>query len=148
MSCRSVSLTYSCNNKLSGLSNEAKDFIERLLVVNPKRRLTANQALSHLWIRKHNRNSSFMDSLNSSELQLVPIEEKAMVVRRHGLEPTEQRVPVRDVSSRQRHRGSGRAAAGATNRRNPIRDPRPVAASGERVPSARRPNRRVFRREP
>ena len=42
----------------AGISEEAKDFISRLLVVNPKERMTAKQALSHPWIVKyHSRNS-------------------------------------------------------------------------------------------
>lgn len=35
----------------TGLSEEVKDFIDRLLVVNPRERLSARQALSHVWIR-------------------------------------------------------------------------------------------------
>ena len=35
-----------------GLSANAKDFIERLLIVNPKKRMTAKQALSHKWVRQ------------------------------------------------------------------------------------------------
>lgn len=44
-----------------GLSEDAKDFIERLLVVNPKKRMTARQALSHSWIRKSHRSASQTD---------------------------------------------------------------------------------------
>ena len=35
----------------TGLSEEVKDFIDRLIVVNPRERLSARQALSHVWIR-------------------------------------------------------------------------------------------------
>lgn len=41
-----------------GISNDAKDFIERLLVVDPKQRMSAKQALSHSWIRKFHVTSS------------------------------------------------------------------------------------------
>jgi serine/threonine protein kinase len=34
----------------SSISEEAKDFIHRLLMVNPTARLTAEQALKHPWI--------------------------------------------------------------------------------------------------
>ena len=35
----------------SGVSEEAKDLIRKLLVVNPRERLTAEQALAHPWMR-------------------------------------------------------------------------------------------------
>lgn len=44
-----------------GISENAKDFIERLLVVNPTERMTARQALSHSWIRKFHRSASQTD---------------------------------------------------------------------------------------
>ena len=46
---------------VKGLSEDAKDFIERLLVVNPKKRLTARQALSHKWIRNFHLSASQTD---------------------------------------------------------------------------------------
>ncbi|KAL7526967.1 hypothetical protein ACHAXR_002996 [Thalassiosira sp. AJA248-18] len=36
-----------------GASKEAKDFISRLLRVNPRKRMTVDQALNHPWIAKH-----------------------------------------------------------------------------------------------
>ncbi|XP_051127213.1 calcium-dependent protein kinase 18-like isoform X2 [Andrographis paniculata] len=36
----------------SGISNAAKDFVRKLLVKNPRARLTAAQALSHPWVRE------------------------------------------------------------------------------------------------
>ncbi|XP_078433052.1 CDPK-related kinase [Wolffia australiana] len=36
------------------LSNEAKDFVKRLLSKDPRRRMSAAQALSHPWIRNYN----------------------------------------------------------------------------------------------
>jgi len=84
----------------SGLSEEAKDFIDRLLVVDPKRRLTASQALSHLWIRKHNQ-TRLAGSINSNEqLALVPVEEHAIVVR--GVQP--RRPTVQKGTSRNENR--------------------------------------------
>lgn len=38
-----------------GVSKEARDFIGRLLRVNPKKRMSAEQALNHPWIVKHNK---------------------------------------------------------------------------------------------
>jgi calcium/calmodulin-dependent protein kinase I len=35
-----------------GISDEAKDFISRLLVVEPALRLTARRALNHVWLKK------------------------------------------------------------------------------------------------
>ncbi|KAL7554246.1 hypothetical protein ACHAWF_017664 [Thalassiosira exigua] len=64
-----------------GLSEEAKDFVDRLLVVDPKRRLTARQALSHLWIRRNSRRAEIRRSVNSEEFALVPAVERSVVVR-------------------------------------------------------------------
>ena len=35
------------------VSNEAKDFIKKLLVVKPSDRMTVDQALSHPWLKGH-----------------------------------------------------------------------------------------------
>jgi len=135
----------------TGLSEEAKDFIDRLLVVDPKRRLTAKQALSHLWIRKHN-HASLMDSINSQELlALVPVKEKAIVVRRQPREPKERRGPARHEVGTQQRRVSGRAAAAkAAGGRNPRPGPKPsgpdVGGSGGGVASSGRPTSRAFGR--
>ena len=45
---------FSYSQWAKNISEEAKDFIDKLLVVNPKYRMTAKQALAHSWIRKHN----------------------------------------------------------------------------------------------
>ncbi|XP_022135852.1 CDPK-related kinase 5-like [Momordica charantia] len=45
------------------LSSEAKDFVKRLLNKDPRKRLTAAQALSHPWIRNHNRAKVLIDIL-------------------------------------------------------------------------------------
>ena len=36
---------------MTGLTEEAKDFINRLIVVDPRERMTAEQGLTHPWIR-------------------------------------------------------------------------------------------------
>ena len=36
------------------LPSEAKDFVKRLLNKDPRKRMTAAQALSHPWIQNHN----------------------------------------------------------------------------------------------
>jgi len=41
----------------TGLSEEAKDFINRLLVVDPRRRMSAKQALGHPWFMRRNNRS-------------------------------------------------------------------------------------------
>lgn len=67
----------------TGISEEAKDFIDALLVVDPKRRLTAKQGLTTPWIRKHNERLARSVSNAYENLALVPVnEEKAIVVRR------------------------------------------------------------------
>ena len=40
----------------TGLSEEVKDFINRLLVVDPRRRMSAKQALRHPWFMKRKKN--------------------------------------------------------------------------------------------
>ena len=82
-----------------GLSEEAKDFIDRLLVVNPKRRLTAKQALSHLWIRSHNK-TNLDKSTNSAELALVVRSEPQREARYH-----------QGHGRRQQHSGKGKPNA-------------------------------------
>uniref|UniRef100_A0A0N5BPH5 Protein kinase domain-containing protein n=1 Tax=Strongyloides papillosus TaxID=174720 RepID=A0A0N5BPH5_STREA len=49
--------------ELSYVTNEAIDFLERLLVINPFHRMTVNEALSHPWIAE----SSLLDARLSSE---------------------------------------------------------------------------------
>jgi len=46
------------------ISEDAKDFIRKLLVVNPAKRLTGKQALSHRWLSGH----APATKLNSKEL--------------------------------------------------------------------------------
>lgn len=67
----------------TGLSEEAKDFIDRLIVVDPRRRMTAKQALNHIWIRKHNAtNRSLAESMTKSQecLALVLVNDSSPVV--------------------------------------------------------------------
>ena len=42
----------------TGLSEDAKNFIARLIVVDPRKQMTAKQALDHIWIHKHNATNS------------------------------------------------------------------------------------------
>ena len=35
------------------ISSEAKDFLQRLLTKDPKKRITVTEALRHLWIQQH-----------------------------------------------------------------------------------------------
>lgn len=43
-----------------GVSNEARDFIRRLLQTDPRKRMTVGQALNHPWIVRHNNASVVM----------------------------------------------------------------------------------------
>jgi len=55
-------VSYSFDDELfSQVSDEAKDFISRLLVFNPTQRLTAEESLNHTWI------SSMLDSSVEAE---------------------------------------------------------------------------------
>lgn len=127
----------------TGLSEEAKDFIDRLIVVNPKRRLTAKQALSHIWIRKFNQ-TRLAGSTNSEELALVPMGDRSIVPR--VSRPQQQRLSQpREPRMEQRHRRGGppdrhrrvaqqqrpTAAATAGVRKNPRRSPNPAAEVGD-----------------
>ncbi|XP_014769309.1 serine/threonine-protein kinase H1 homolog [Octopus bimaculoides] len=50
------------------VSNMAKDFIDRLLVLEPKERMTSSQAIAHAWLRSHGNQSSYrnLQHTNSS----------------------------------------------------------------------------------
>ena len=48
----SEEINYS-SSKLKSLSKEAKDFLKKLLVKNPDKRLSAAEALEHVWITKY-----------------------------------------------------------------------------------------------
>ena len=39
-------------------SRESRDFIRRLILLDPSKRMTAEQALNHPWIARHNKNST------------------------------------------------------------------------------------------
>ena len=41
------------NSKFKNLSKEAKDLLKKLLVKNPEERLSASEALEHIWIKKY-----------------------------------------------------------------------------------------------
>ncbi len=65
------------------ISNEAMDFISRMLQVDPTRRMTAVQALNHPWIVKHLSNEmrkECEDSLDHSSVEVVYSE--------HGRKPS------------------------------------------------------------
>jgi serine/threonine protein kinase len=111
----------------TGLSEAAKDFIDRLLVTNPKRRLTAKQALSHLWIRRHNQNKEFSSSLNDSE-------GLALVVRQ---EPRERSPRARHSQRGHRVQGSSNRVAAATTdirKTHSRRSPKPSDRGASRGP--------------
>lgn len=58
----------------SGVSEEGKDFVRRLLQKDPEKRMTAQQALDHPWIRRHADNNVEMsdgDRPNDSPVEVV-----------------------------------------------------------------------------
>lgn len=62
---------YEFNDKYWGnVSDEAKSFINRLLVVDPAERMTAREALNHRWIRQMNARSLMMNDLSASKREL------------------------------------------------------------------------------
>ena len=68
----------------TGLSEESKDFIDRLIVVDPRKRLTARQALNHPWIRGkkiRSRSQQQMKMMVSKSKALVPRASRAIVSR-------------------------------------------------------------------
>jgi serine/threonine protein kinase len=84
----------------TGVTEEAKDFIERLLVVNPKKRMTAKQALSHAWIRKVQNHSDA-----DMSMAVVPYENKKptddkMEVQRRACEPEQALVTYNNTLQR------------------------------------------------
>ena len=83
----------------TGLSEASKDFIDSLLVVDPRERLTAKQALGHAWIRGNYVRAS---SSRSQSRALVPhVASRALVPSPRALVP---HVSSRK-SSRRRSRG-------------------------------------------
>lgn len=59
-----------------GISNCAKDFIRRLLVRNPRERLSAKECLAHPWLSENN---AQCNPVSGIELTLVPSPEKSVL---------------------------------------------------------------------
>jgi len=79
----------------------AKDFIDSLLVVDPRKRLTAKQALSHVFIRKHNRTQDVNRTRQiSQELALVPAVQSESTT---SSRTPPRRRPAEDERRRERH---------------------------------------------
>ena len=57
-----------------GVSKPAQDFIKKLLVINPKDRMTAKQALDHPWMVEHSK----------KKLDAKPVSEEAVVEKVYG----------------------------------------------------------------
>ncbi|MGA0766704.1 MAG: protein kinase domain-containing protein, partial [Ilumatobacteraceae bacterium] len=66
---------YFPNAEWKHVSSSARDFVMRLLQTDPRRRMTAAQALSHPWIIHHMQNSSITieteDAENASFIEVV-----------------------------------------------------------------------------
>lgn len=52
-------------------SRDSRDFIRRLIRLDPSERLTAEQALKHPWIVKHNRNSTIVVESRDESVEVV-----------------------------------------------------------------------------
>ncbi|KAJ1563260.1 hypothetical protein HK096_001735, partial [Nowakowskiella sp. JEL0078] len=54
------------------ISDEAKDFISKLLILDPKKRMTAKEALSHPWLEKLPHVSGGVDLMRGSKEHFNP----------------------------------------------------------------------------
>ena len=71
------------------LSNEAKDLLNHILIINPKERFTINQIKNHPWfnlVKPH-----LMKGINFEE-DIIPVDDKILdMVKSHGFDPEECR---------------------------------------------------------
>jgi len=119
-----------------GLSDMAKDFIDSLLVVDPRKRLTAKQALSHVFIRKYNRTQDVNTTRQiSQELALVPVQSDSVTPSRT---PPPRRRPDDERRRDPRHPqqravkkyNSERNMTVSSRRRGEERSPKPTQRRG------------------
>lgn len=76
------------------LSLEAKDFVKRLLNKDPRKRMTAAQALSHPWIRNYNGIKVPLDILT---LRLMKVYMRASPLRKAALQALSKTLSVDDL---------------------------------------------------
>ncbi|KAG0485260.1 hypothetical protein HPP92_009140 [Vanilla planifolia] len=76
------------------LSSEAKDFVKRLLSKDPRRRMTAVQALSHPWIRNYDNLSVPLDIL---VLRLMKVYLRSSSLRKTALRALSKTLSVDDI---------------------------------------------------
>ncbi|KAI7724495.1 hypothetical protein M8C21_024514 [Ambrosia artemisiifolia] len=77
------------------LSSEAKDFVKRLLNKDPRKRLTAAQALSHQWIR--NNGSEVKVPLDISMLRLMKAYMRSSALRKAALRALSKTLTVDEL---------------------------------------------------
>ncbi|KAD6795892.1 hypothetical protein R6Q59_020198 [Mikania micrantha] len=77
------------------LSSEAKDFVKRLLNKDPRKRLTAAQALSHQWIR--NNANEVKVPLDISTLRLLKSYTRSSVLRKAALRALSKTLTVDEL---------------------------------------------------
>ncbi|KAI3777100.1 hypothetical protein L1987_46894 [Smallanthus sonchifolius] len=77
------------------LSSEAKDFVKRLLNKDPRKRLTAAQALSHPWIR--NNDNEVKVPLDISTLRLMKSYMRSSALRKAALRALSKTLTVDDL---------------------------------------------------
>lgn len=68
----------------AGTSRESRDFIRRLLQKDPRKRMTAKQALNHPWIVKYNKNNSNHISYDGMQMDEEREENSSVEVVFHG----------------------------------------------------------------
>jgi len=120
-----------------GLSDMAKDFIDSLLVVDPRKRLLAKQALSHVFIRKYNKTQDVNRSRQiSKELALVPAVQSDSVTpsrtpppRRRLIEDERRREP-RHPQQRAVKKYNSERNMTVSSRRKGERSPKPTQRKG------------------
>lgn len=103
----------------TNISAECKDFIKKLMLINPKNRMTAHQAMEHIWL-KTNCPPGYIEHLQKMNDHCISMEYKALGMEPPAHEPVAAAEPA-----------TGPAAAAAASQ--PVAEPAAVAATAEAV---------------
>lgn len=109
------------------MTDDAEDFVRKLLVVDPEERLTAKQALDHPWIKPHLKPIAIRHAAQASKANGRPVSPTTPSASRNGRRAAEKEYALDDVdqcrvngstssSSRPRDR---RRSSHANNERSP-----------------------------